>query len=89
LVLVQQQHCAQVSQALVGESRGGEELQTFDLSKVGSLPERKEIKELRNIVSPVCAGQSKYAQAQVAAAYRILESWLSSLKLERMAALSF
>lgn len=53
LVLVQQQHGAQVAQALVGEARGSQQLETFYLAEVGSLAEGEEVKELGDIVPPV------------------------------------
>lgn len=43
LILIQQQTCSQVSQTFVGESRGGEELQAFDLSKMGSLSKGEQV----------------------------------------------
>jgi hypothetical protein len=52
LILVQQQHSPQVTQTLVRKARGGQQLQTFNLSKVRPLAQREEIEQFRNIVSP-------------------------------------
>jgi hypothetical protein len=43
LVLVQQQHGSQISQALIRKPRGSQQLQTFDLAKVRSFPQREEV----------------------------------------------
>ena len=52
LVLIQQQHCAQIAQSLVRKARGGQQLQTFDLAEMGALAQGEEIEELGDIVSP-------------------------------------
>jgi hypothetical protein len=43
LVLVEQQHSAQVTQTLVGKARGSQQLETFYLAKMGSLAESKQV----------------------------------------------
>lgn len=40
-----------MSKTLVRKSRGGQQLQAFDLSEVGSLAESEEVEKLRNVVS--------------------------------------
>jgi len=52
LVLIEEQAGCEVSQALVGEARRGEELQALDLTKVGALAECEEVEELGHIVAP-------------------------------------
>jgi hypothetical protein len=54
LVLVQQQHGAQVAETLVSETRGGQQLQTFNLAEMCPLTKGEEVQQLRDIVSPVC-----------------------------------
>lgn len=55
LVLVQQQHGPQVTQALVSEARGGQQLQTFNLAEVRPLTKGEEVQQLGDIVSPAHA----------------------------------
>jgi hypothetical protein len=50
LALIQQEHYPQVSQSLIGETRAGNELQTFDLAKMGGGAEHVYVKELCDIV---------------------------------------
>lgn len=42
-----------MSQTLVGKSRGGQKLETFDLTEMCSLAKGKEVQELRHIVASV------------------------------------
>jgi hypothetical protein len=51
LVLVEQQHGAQVSEALVGEAWRGEQLEALDLAKVGALAEGEEVEQLGDVVA--------------------------------------
>lgn len=50
LVLVEEQAGREVSQALVGEARRGEQLETLDLAEMGALAQREEVEELGDIV---------------------------------------
>lgn len=52
LVLVEQQHCPQISQSLVRETRRGQEFQAFYLAKVCSFAQCEEVEEFRDIVPP-------------------------------------
>jgi hypothetical protein len=52
LVLVEEQTCGEVSQALVGEAGGGQKLKAFDLAEMCPLSEGEEVKELRYVVAP-------------------------------------
>ena len=52
LVLVEEQAGREVSQALVGEARRGEQLETLDLTEMGALAQREEVEELGDIVPP-------------------------------------
>jgi hypothetical protein len=65
----------------------GQQLQAFDLAKVRALSEGEEVEKLRDIVPST----ARSTPVSVAARDTNLtpESWLSSLKLARMAALSF
>lgn len=47
-----------MAQALVGEARGGQQLQTFDLAEMGPLTEGEEVEQFCDIVPPV----SRYAR---------------------------
>lgn len=60
LVLIEQQTRGQVSQTLVGEARGGQQLDTFNLTKVRSLAQREEVQKLGDIVAPVSGTWSVY-----------------------------
>lgn len=51
LVLVQQKHCAQISQSLVRKARRSQKLETFYLAKMRSFTQRKEIEEFGDIVA--------------------------------------
>ena len=89
LVLVQQQHGAQVAETLVSETRGGQQLQTFNLAEMCPLAEGEEVEQLRDVVPPACVSTCAPRAARLHPTHLTLESWLSSLKLARMAALSF
>ena len=52
LVLVEQQHGAEVAQSLVRKARGGQQLQTLDLAKMCPLAQGEQIQQLGDIVSP-------------------------------------
>ena len=43
LVLVEEQASGQVAEALVGEARGCQELEAFDLAEVRAFAEREEV----------------------------------------------
>jgi hypothetical protein len=51
LVLVEQQHGAQVAEALVGEAGGGEQLEALNLAKMGALAEGEEVEQLGDVVA--------------------------------------
>ena len=96
LILIQQQHRPQVSQPLVGETRRGEQFQTFDLSEVRPLSQREEVEELGDIVAPILSISIPFSPTispswllNVCKMYLRSELWLSSRKLARIAALSF
>lgn len=50
LVFIQQQHSAQIAQTLVGEAGTGEQLQTFNLTKMGALAQGEQVEQLGDIV---------------------------------------
>lgn len=50
LVLVQQQACSKVAQALVRKSLGRKQFYAFDLTEMGSFAEGKEVEEFGHIV---------------------------------------
>lgn len=52
LVLIQEQHGAQVPQSLVRKAGRGQQLQAFNLTKMGPLAECEEVEELCDIVPP-------------------------------------
>lgn len=56
LVLVQQETGSQVPQALVCESRRGQQLDALYLTKVCPLAEGEQVQQLRNIVAPKRCG---------------------------------
>jgi hypothetical protein len=52
LVLIQQQHGSEITQALVGKAGRGEQLQTFNLTEMCPLSQCEEIQQFCNIVPP-------------------------------------
>lgn len=52
LSLVQQKHRAQISDALVGELRAGDELQALELAEVRRIAEHVNVEELRDVSTP-------------------------------------
>lgn len=52
LSLVEQQHRAEVSDALVGELRAGDELQALELAEVRRIAEHVDVEELRDVPTP-------------------------------------
>ncbi|KAL9054492.1 MAG: hypothetical protein Q9162_004138 [Coniocarpon cinnabarinum] len=51
LIFVQQQHGSQISQALVGETLRGQQLEALNLTEVRAFTEGEEIEELGDIVA--------------------------------------
>lgn len=94
-----------MAQPLVGEARGGEELQAFDLAEMCSLTEGEEVEKFRDIVPPASRSRGgthisnllpadsdpsgAIEEGEQVVAHLTLGSWLSSRKLARMEALSF
>jgi hypothetical protein len=50
LVLIQQQHDAQIPQALIAESRARDELQTLDLTEVGRIAEHVNVEKFGDVI---------------------------------------
>jgi hypothetical protein len=53
LVLVEQEHNSEVSEALVREARARNQLQAFDLPEVGGVAEHVDVEQFRNVVVPL------------------------------------
>ena len=52
LILIEEEHGAQVSQSLVRKSGRGQQFEAFYLAEVGSLAEGEEVEQLCNIIPP-------------------------------------
>ena len=50
LLLIQQEHNPQISEAFVSEARAGHEFETFHLAEMGLRAEHVDVKELGDIV---------------------------------------
>lgn len=55
LVLIEQEHSAQITQTLIRETGGSEQLQALDLTKVGAFAQGEEVEELGDIVPSAVA----------------------------------
>ena len=52
LVLVEQEHNAEVAELLVGKARGRDQLEALDLAKVGGVAEHVDVEQLFNVGVP-------------------------------------
>jgi len=83
LVLVEEEHDAEVPEALVGEAGRGDELEALDLAKVRRVAEHVDVEELGDIVVPgerVCEGGQRGRAASAVVDLGVCAQCLCSLK---------